>query len=173
MENTTSDSTVFVITRLVDAPRELVWKVWTQAEHLQQWFGPKGFAMPIGQLDFKAGGSFLYCLRSANGYEMWAKWLFREIVKSEKIVLVQHFSNNKGAVMPPPFDDPWPTYMLLTITFAERAEKTLVTISSRAYNANEVERKTFDSNHASMQQGWRGTFEQLDRHLVQVQLENR
>ena len=60
----------FVISRTFDAPRDLVWKAWTERERLMQWFGPKGFTMPIAKLDFRPGGMLHYCLRSADGKEM-------------------------------------------------------------------------------------------------------
>jgi len=59
-----------VITRVFDAPRELVWKAWTERERLMQWFGPKGFTMSTAKLDFRPGGVFHYCLRSPDGHDM-------------------------------------------------------------------------------------------------------
>jgi uncharacterized protein YndB with AHSA1/START domain len=54
----------FVISRTFDAPRELVWKAWSERYRLMEWFGPKGFKMPAAKLDFRPGGSFHYCLAS-------------------------------------------------------------------------------------------------------------
>jgi uncharacterized protein YndB with AHSA1/START domain len=76
-----------VITRTFDAPRELVFKAWTDPEHLQHWWGPKGFTFDVAKLDFRPGGIFHYSMRSPDGHVMWGKFVYREIVEPEKIVL--------------------------------------------------------------------------------------
>jgi uncharacterized protein YndB with AHSA1/START domain len=158
--------TPFVITRTFDAPRERVWKAWTERDRLMQWFGPRGFTMAVATLDLRPGGSFHYCLRSPDGGEMWGKFVYREIVPPERIVWVNSFSDAKGNVTRPPFDENWPVEMLSTATFAERDGRTTVTLRWAALNATEAERKTFDANHESMTGGWTGTFDQLAEHLA-------
>src|SRR5690242_1162231 len=83
----------FVITRVFDAPRPLVWQAWTERDRLMQWFGPKGFTMPVATLDFRPGGVFHFCLRSPDGHQMWGKFAYREIVIPERIVWVHSFSD--------------------------------------------------------------------------------
>ncbi|HEV2720221.1 MAG TPA: SRPBCC domain-containing protein, partial [Thermoanaerobaculia bacterium] len=68
----------FVISRTFDAPRELVWKAWTETDRLMQWFGPKGFKMFQAKNDLRPGGTFLYALRGPDGMELWGKWVYRE-----------------------------------------------------------------------------------------------
>jgi uncharacterized protein YndB with AHSA1/START domain len=155
----------FVITRVFNAPRELVWKAWTERERLMQWFGPKGFTMPIAKLDFRPGGTLHYCLRSPDGTEMWGKFAYREIVAPERIVLVNSFSDEKGNLTRHPFSPTWPLEMLATTTFAEQGGKTEVTLQWLPLNATEEERKTFDTSHEGMRQGWAGTFDQLAEYL--------
>ena len=70
----------FVISRTFDAPRKKVWQAWTERERLMQWFGPKGFTMPVAKVDFRPGGTCHSCLRSPEGHEMWGKFIYREIV---------------------------------------------------------------------------------------------
>src|SRR4051794_22770263 len=82
----------FLITRVFDAPRPLVWKAWTEQDRLMQWFGPKGCTMPAARLDFRPGGVFHFCLHSPDGREMWGKFAYREIVAPERIVWVHSFS---------------------------------------------------------------------------------
>jgi len=158
----------FVITRVFDAPRELVWKAWTERERLMQWFGPKGFAMSTAKMDFRPGGSFHYCLRSPEGKEMWGKFVYREIVAPERIVLVNSFSDASGGLTRHPMSPTWPLEMLSTTTFAVQGDKTLLTIRWKPLNATEEERKTFDGAHGGMQQGWTGTFEQLAEYLTRT-----
>jgi len=155
--------------RVFDAPRELVWKAWTERESLMQWFGPKGFTMSTAKMDFRPGGSFHYCMRLANGNEMWGKFVYREIVAPEKIVLVNSFSDAAGGLARHPMSPTWPLEMLATTTFAEQGDKTLLTIRWKPLNATEEEQKTFDAGHGGMRQGWTGTFEQLTAYLEKVQ----
>jgi uncharacterized protein YndB with AHSA1/START domain len=176
MSAATATGKDFVITRTVDAPRDLVWKAWTEADRLKQWFGPKGFTMPTCNLDLRPGGTFLYCLRTPEGQEMWGKWIFREIVKPERITLIQHFSDKNGGITRHPFAPDWPRETLSTMTLTESAGRTtshtIITIQWAAYNATEVEQKTFDASHDGMNQGWSGTFEQLTAYLVHARKEN-
>ncbi len=85
-----------VVTRIIDAPREIVWKAYTQPEYVQQWWGPKGFTSPSCRSDFRVGGTFLYCMRSPDGQEGWTGGQFHEIVPHEKIVYSMYFADSHG-----------------------------------------------------------------------------
>ena len=163
---TTKSGKEFVITREFDAPRELVWKAWTERDRLMQWFGPKGFAMVVATLDFRPGGVFHYCLRSESGQEMWGKFVYREIVPPERIVWVHSFADENGNVTTHPMSPTWPREMLSTATLTERDGRTTVTIRWSPINPTEAERQTFDTNLDGMRMGWTGTFEQLDEYLA-------
>ncbi len=76
---------VLVITRLLEAPRSLVFKVWSQPEHLVRWWGPNGFTLPSCKLEFHAGGAFQCLMRSPEGTEHRMHGVYREIVEPEKI----------------------------------------------------------------------------------------
>ena len=158
----------FVISRLVDAPRELVWRMYTEAEHLKNWFGPKGFAMPTFSLDLRPGGIFHYCMRSADGIEMWGKWTFREIVAPERLVVIVSFSDANAGITRHPMSADWPLETLGVTTFTEQAGKTLLTVEWSPYNSTQSERDTFNNSHASMEQGWGGTFVQLTEYLART-----
>jgi uncharacterized protein YndB with AHSA1/START domain len=156
----------FIISREFNAPRDLVWKAWTERARLMEWFGPKGFTMTNAKLDFRPGGIFHYSLRAPDGKEMWGKFVYREIVAPEKIVLVNSFSDENGGLTRHPFSPAWPLQMLTETTFAERDGKTTVTIKWLPLDATDEERKTFDSARDGMTQGWTGTFEQLADYLA-------
>jgi uncharacterized protein YndB with AHSA1/START domain len=156
----------FVITRTFDAPRELVWKAWTERDRLMEWFGPKGFTMAVADLDLRPGGSFHYCLRSPDGFEMWGKFAYREIVAPERIVLVSSFSDASGGTTRHPASATWPLEMLSTTTFEENDGKTTMTLQCKPLNATEAECETFDKSHEGMNQGWAGTFAQLTEYLA-------
>ena len=85
-----------VVTRVIDAPREIVWKAYTQPEYVQQWWGPKGFTSPSCRSDFRVGGMFLYCMRSPDGQEGWTGGQFHEIIPHEKIVYSLYFADPDG-----------------------------------------------------------------------------
>jgi len=164
----TKDIREFVISRTFDAPRELMWKAWTERARLMQWFGPKGFTMSTAELDFRRGGSLHYCLRSPDGKEMWGKFVYREIVVPERIVLVNSFSDEKGGLTRHPFSPTWPLEMLSTTTFAEQAGKTTMTLQWCPLNPTGAERKTLDTSHDGMRQGWTGTLDQLAEYLAKA-----
>src|SRR5262245_59904437 len=104
----------FVIARAFNVPRDELWKAWTDREQLMQWFGPKGFTMPVAKLDFRRGGTFLYCLES-KGHRMWGKFVYREILPPERIVLVNSFSDENGGITRHPMSPTWPLEMLSTL----------------------------------------------------------
>ncbi len=165
---TESQTREFVISRTFDAPRELMFRVWTDPEHMQRWWGPKGFKVIHSQMDLRPGGSYHYGMRSPDGHDMWGKFVFREIVKPERLVFVNSFSDEKGNVTRHPMHLAWPLEMLSTITFTEQAGKTTVTVRWLPLNATAEERKTFEDGFGSMQQGWGGTFEQLGDYLAKA-----
>ncbi len=75
----TSSDREIVFTRVFDAPRELLWEVWTECEHVERWWGPNGSSIQVNTLDFRPGGTFHYSLRAPNGTELWGKFVYREI----------------------------------------------------------------------------------------------
>lgn len=160
--------TPFVIAREFNAPRDLVWQVWTEREHLMQWFGPRGCRIESASLDFRPGGSFHYSMTFPDGKRMWGKFVYRETVAPRKIVLVNSFSDAAGGITRHPFSATWPLEMLTTTTLVEREGKTTVTIEWVPLNPTETERATFNSMRDSMHQGWTGTFEQLAGYLAKV-----
>ena len=164
--NATADQE-FVISRVFDAPREKVWRAWTEREQLMKWFGPQGFTMSYAKLDLRPGGHFHYALRSPHGQEMWGKWTFREIVVPERLVLISTFSDAQGGITQHPMSPNWPRETLSTTTFEKHHGKTTITIRWAPFNATELECKTFAEAHSGMQQGWGGTFAQLAEYLAE------
>ncbi len=156
----------FTISRLLDAPRERVWAAWTEEQHLQSWFGPKGVTIPVCRLDLRPGGRFHYCMQMPNGSEMWGRWTFLEIEAPERLVLISAFSDAKGGLTRHPMSASWPLETLSMTHFAEQDGGTLLTIEWSPYRATDEERRTFDAAHGGMQQGWTGTFEQLQAYLA-------
>ncbi len=90
-----------VVTRVFDAPRELVWKAWTEPKYVMQWWGPTGFSAPVCQMDFRVGGKSLFCMKSPDGQEFWNACEYHEIVPHEKIVSSMYFSDAAGNKVEP------------------------------------------------------------------------
>jgi uncharacterized protein YndB with AHSA1/START domain len=158
----------FVISRSFDAPLELVFRAWSEPEHLAQWWGPQGFAWVSGAFDFRPGGVFHYCMKAPNGSEMWGKFVYREIAPPKRIVFVNSFSDESGGTVRAPFAPDWPLEVLNVLTLSEEGGKTVVTLRGGPINASDAERAKFKSWHASMQQGFGGTFDQLAAHLAKM-----
>ena len=100
-KSTVSEIERMVVTRVFDAPRELVWKAWTDPKYVMQWWGPQGFTAPFCEMDFRVGGKFLYCMRAPDGQEFWNGGEYHEIVLHEKIVSSMYFSDSKGNKVEP------------------------------------------------------------------------
>lgn len=158
----------FVITRVFNAPRELVFKAWTEPERIAKWFGPKGIVIKSVKMDLRPGGSLLTCMATPDGHEMWGKWFFREIASPEKLVYVNSFSNEKGELTRHPMSPTWPLEMLTTVVLREQAGKTELILTWVPINALPEEIATFESGMAGMTGGWTGTFDQLDAYLSEI-----
>jgi uncharacterized protein YndB with AHSA1/START domain len=159
----------FVITRTFDAPRELVWQVWTDPKHLSQWWGPSGLTMAACKVDLRPGGLFHYGMKTPDGHEMWGKFVYKQIDPPKKLVLVVSFSDAQGGTTRHPMNATWPLEVLNTMTLAEESGKTQMTLHGIPINATPEEHQTFKAGHSSMQQGFAGTMNQLAEYLAKVQ----
>lgn len=88
-----------LITRTFDAPRELVWQMWTTAEHLQQWWGPDGWSLPVCELDFRPGGTWFYCMQGPDNMQSCGRATYLEIEAPERIVYEDAFADAEGNVV--------------------------------------------------------------------------
>jgi uncharacterized protein YndB with AHSA1/START domain len=166
---TAGQSADFVISRVFDAPRELVWKAFTEPERMKKWWGPKGFTVIASTMDLRPGGTYHYGMRAPDGSAMWGKMVYREITPPQRLVFINSFSDEAGGTTRHPMSAGWPLEMLSTFTFEELpGGKTRFTVRWSAYNATAEEQNTFDTSHDSMNKGWSGTLEQLEAYLAQA-----
>ncbi len=150
-----------IITRLFDAPVELVWHAWTDPEHLMKWWGPKVFTSPSCQLDFRVGGNYLFCMRSPEGQDFWTTGEYREIVPSKRIVFTDCFADEHGNVVPSThygMGDDFPLELTVTVTFEDLNGKTRMTMRHSGIPAGE--------HRAGAQEGWNGSFDKLAESLL-------
>lgn len=125
-----------LITRVFDAPREKVWKAWTDPEEVKKWWGPRDFTAPHVEIDLRVGGKYLYCMRGAAGPDVpvrdyWSGGVFKEIVPMEKIVLTSHFTDEKGNQVPATYYDmnaDFPMEMEASVIFEALDGKTKITL---------------------------------------------
>src|SRR5438445_13708093 len=92
----TANQKEFVITRVFDAPRDLVWKAFTEPERMKHWWGPKGFTVIASKMDLRPGGYYHYGMKAPNGSAVWHKLVFREIVPPARMVFSNSFSDEAG-----------------------------------------------------------------------------
>jgi len=156
----------FVISRLLKAPRELVFACFTEPERMKEWWGPKGFKVIAAKMDLKPGGFYHYGLRAPDGSAMWGKFIYREINKPSRIVLVSSFSDEAGNITRHPMAPIWPLQMLSTFTFETEGDGTRLTIRWLPIDPSDEERAAFEAGFGHMNQGWSGSFEQLEAYLA-------
>ena len=126
-----TDERKLVVTRVFDAPREVVFDAWTQEEHLRRWWSPKTFTTSHVKVDLRVGGLFHYCMRAPDGKEYWGRGIYREIVRPERIVYSDSFADAEGNAVDPShygISDAEPDSQEVTITFREERGKTRVTL---------------------------------------------
>ncbi len=156
----------FTITRTFNAPRVVVWKAWTEREALEEWWGPKGCAIEVEELDVSAGGTFHYSMGMPDGSKWWGIFHYEEVEKPERIVFVNSFSNESGDIVGAPFSASWPKEIRNVATFHEEGGKTRLELRGQPVNVSAEEQAMFESMFGSMSQGFGGTFDQLDSYLA-------
>jgi uncharacterized protein YndB with AHSA1/START domain len=131
-----------VITRVFDAPRELVFQVWTDPRHITAWWGPQHFTSPTAQVDLRVGGRYLFCMRSPEGQDYWSTGVYKEIVAPERLVYTDSFADANGNAVPAShygMGDDWPPALEITVTFeALEPRKTRLTVFQTGVPAGQM-----------------------------------
>src|SRR5215212_4774731 len=138
-----------VITRLFDAPRALVYKMFTQIEHARQWGGPRDYPMTHLEGELRVGGKWRGCLRAKDsGEELWQGGVYREIVPPERLVYTFAWDEDSGNT---------PTEALITLTFEEENGKTKMTLRQAPFASTE--------SRDGHNEGWNSSFDRLVDYL--------
>jgi len=140
------DGGELVMTRAFAAPRETVFRAWTEAEHFARWFGPRGATLPFCRLEARPGGVLHYQHAFPDYEDVWVRGAYGEVAAPERISFTCHFSDPSGARVDRPG---FPSEMTISVTFAEEGGGTRVTIRQTGLDADQGE-----------VQGW---LESLDR----------
>jgi uncharacterized protein YndB with AHSA1/START domain len=158
-----------VITRVFNAPRDVVFKAATEAEHLVHWWGGGADPIKVEQLDLIPGGKFLYGSGSSESRQ-WSYGLFvyTEVVGPEKISFVSGFADQDGNFIRAFFSESFPLQVLNTWTFSENEDgKSVLVLRGSPVEGSSAEEVDFFTNMIGMMQiGFGGTFDKLEAHLA-------
>lgn len=149
LQVTTPTDREVVMTRVVEAPRGLVWEAWTSPKHVPRWMlGPEGWSMPVCEIDLRPGGTWHFVWRKANGTEMDMKGTYKEVAPPERLVSTEKWGPE------------WPE-TINTLTLVEKGGRTTVTqtILYPSKEARDAALKTGMSEGASQ------SFDRLDQYL--------
>lgn len=166
-----SDDLDFVLTRVLDAPRKLVFEAWTDPRHITNWWGPKGFSNPVCEMDVRPGGAHRVVMRSADGVDYPVTGFYQEIVPPERIVMTMDCSEHPpewhDAIMPnrAPGDDNPVGVMVTTVTVEEWNGKTRLTIRTR-FKSREIQQAMLKMG---MTEGWSSSLDRLAEVLANLQ----
>jgi uncharacterized protein YndB with AHSA1/START domain len=160
-----SDSTVskdaVVIERIFDAPVDLIWQMWTDAGHFKKWYGPKGFTVPVADMELRVGGKRLICMASPDGsMKMWTTGEYTEIVPNERLVYTESPADENGNVVSPSamgMPDGYPATTQVTVLLEDLGGRTKMVMTHAGVPA--------DSGAGG---GWEQAFDKLADHIETV-----
>ena len=143
------------IVRVLDAPREMVWRACSETDALRQWWGqPKGATMPFCRVDFRVGGALHFKAERSDGVAVWIKCTYREIVEGERLVMEQHFSDENGSEL----DSPGRPASTIALRFEDLNGITKLTIVHAGMASDELPIDLF-------QEGWSQSLDRLAESL--------
>jgi uncharacterized protein YndB with AHSA1/START domain len=167
--NPVSSEQVLTIVREFNAPRNLVFKAFSEAERLGQWWGPVGFKTTVVSFDFKPQGLFHYKMESPE-LVMWAHWVFGQIKRPELIEFTLSFTDEHGKEITraPFFNGTWPLEIFNEFSFSEKDGKTILTVRCYPINATEKEIETYLENQSSFRGGTNATLDKLEQLIPRL-----
>jgi uncharacterized protein YndB with AHSA1/START domain len=144
-----------VISRTFGAPRQLVFKAWSRAEHIKRWFSPEGCTVPEAEIDFRPGGVFAVCMRLPNGEEHWSRGTFDEVSPSDRLAF-------SGGVT---FDGETKFTVHTIVTFEDDGAGTRMTV----HQSYDIHDPAFLFAVEGATEGWRTTLDKLEREVARIQ----
>lgn len=159
MSEKTKSKNAVVIDRTLDAPVDLVWRMWTDSEHFKKWYGPNGFTIPVADIDLNVGGKRLICMASPDGsMKMWTTGEHLEIVAHQRLVYTESMADEDGNILPPSamgMPEGSPTTTEVTVELEDLGERTKMVMTHAGVSA--------DSPGAS---GWNQAFDKLTNYIA-------
>lgn len=160
----------YILDRVFDAPREMVWRAWTNPELLSRWYGP-GIDTIIHKFDLEPGGVWLNEMKWGEKSDL-SKMAFQEVIPLEKMVWHHSSTDADWNVVSNPMMPDWPRILLTTVTFSDEGSKTKVRLSQVPLDASDAEVACFASAMAGMDKGWGSGFNIIEEILAELQAEN-
>ena len=161
-----TDLPEYVIDRVFDAPRDLVWRAWSDPKLLAVWYGP-GVETIIHEFDLRPGGVWRNEMKWGDKSDL-SKMAFQEVVPNEKMVWLHCSTDADWNVAPNKMMPDWPQVLLTTVTFEERGDTTNVRLSQIPVDATEAELACFAKMMAGMDNGWGSGFKIIDDILADL-----
>ena len=162
METNLTDQGELVITRVFDAPLELVWKAWTESEKELCWWVPKDLSWPHRRIELRVGGTYLYCSRASDGKDFWGTGVYHETVLPDGSVAPVNENENAIRVSYYGMIGDWPLELLVTVSFEEHADKTELTLRHAGVPAGQA----WEVAKAD----WTGSLDKLEEELRRIGL---
>jgi uncharacterized protein YndB with AHSA1/START domain len=167
-----SETAEYKLDRIFDAPRELVWRAWTDPDLLHRWYGP-GAETIIHEFDLRSGGMWLNEMKWGDKSH-FQKVVFKEVTPPSLLVW-HHYSSTDSDwnSTPNPMMADWPSLLLTTVIFEDMGDKTNVRLSQAPIEATDAEIACFAEMMAGMDKGWGSGYKIMDEILVELQAENK
>ncbi len=162
-----SDLPTYVLERVFDAPRALVWRTWTEPELLARWYGPNVETI-IHRLDVKPGGLWLNEMKW-DGNSNYQKCEYTEVVPPERLVMLQSTTDAEWSIAPNPMMADWPSVLLTTVTFEEEGGQTKMRLTWVPHDATDAEIACFAGALEGMDRGWGAGMTLLEEILAELQ----
>jgi uncharacterized protein YndB with AHSA1/START domain len=161
MSDSTSSKDGIVIERIFDAPVDLTWQMWTDPEHFKNWYGPKGFTVPVAEMDVRVGGKHLICMASPDGsMKMWTTGEYTEVALNERLVYTDSPADENGNVVSPSamgMPDGYPSMTEVTVFLEDLGGRTKMVMTHAGVPV--------DSGAGG---GWEQAFDKLTKHIETV-----
>jgi uncharacterized protein YndB with AHSA1/START domain len=145
-----------VVRRIIDAPVELVWKAWTDTEHVKRWWGPKDYTSPVCKIDLRVGGKFVFCMRAPKeqgGQDSYTAGVYKVIVSMKRLEFTQGLSDRDGnridpalVGMPPDF----PAEIRTVIEFRAIGDMTELIITEYDWPVSQMMVYSYAGMHQSL-----------------------
>lgn len=119
--------------RVFDAPRDLVWKAYTEADRIEKWWGPREWPTTVKRMEVRPGGIWHYCMTGPDGAQSWARSVYQEIVEPERLVYTDAFSDAEGTI-----NEQMPA-LTVVVEFIDEGGKTRVRSTSQMATPKELE----------------------------------
>ena len=165
-----SDLPEYSLNRVFDAPRELVWRAWTDPELLNRWYGP-GVETVIHQFDLEPGGCWLNEMKFGENSN-YQKVVFQEVSHPEKLVWHHCSADSDWNIAANPMMPDWPRVLLTTVIFEEMGDQTKVRLSQVPLDATDAEIACFGQMMAGMDKGWGSGYTIIDEIIAELQADN-